>query len=165
MDIRAGCERLVCVGFERYVLAAAHTFIGGDQCLAIGIQYAVLERFGRESPEYDRVHRADAGARQHRVGRFRDHRHVDTHAITLAHTARFQGVGQTADLRFQFAIRDVLAIGGIIPFPDECGLLGAFWYVSVNAVVADVQFAAGKPLCMARQEIVLDDAVPALIPG
>ena len=43
-------------------------------------------------------------AGQHGVGRFGDHRHVDTHAITFVHTTAFQDVGQAADVLVQLTV-------------------------------------------------------------
>ena len=37
----------------------------------------------REAAEHDRVHRADAGAGEHREDRLRDHRHVEDDAVAL----------------------------------------------------------------------------------
>jgi hypothetical protein len=52
---------------------------------------------GREAAEHDRMDRADARAGEHRVRRFRDHRHVDGDAIALFDAARLQDVGEAAD--------------------------------------------------------------------
>ena len=76
-------ERLVGVLLQWDVLAAAQALVRGDDELGVRVVDAPGEAVGREPAEYDRVHRADAGAREHGVGGLGDHRQVDRDAVAL----------------------------------------------------------------------------------
>jgi hypothetical protein len=52
----------------------------------------------------------------------------------------------------------------IIAFPDKGRLIGALRQVTVNAVVADVQLATGKPLRGAGVDIAVLDGLPGRDP-
>ena len=67
----------VDIGLQRRRLAATHTLIGGDDDIAGAIIDPSRQGFGRETAKHDRMDRTDAGAGQHGIGRFRDHRHID----------------------------------------------------------------------------------------
>ena len=163
--IGAGCQCRIRIDLEWDILATAHSLICGDQCLAIRVQDAVLQRFRRKSAEDDRVNCSDAGARQHGISGLGDHRHVDADAVAFFYTAGFQRIGQFAYVFLQLAVGDVLAVRGVVPLPDQCGLPGALRQVAVYAVVADIQFAAGKPGGLALDEVIFDYLVPGLVPG
>jgi hypothetical protein len=83
--------------------------------LALGVVDAVGERVGREAAEDDGVHRADARAGQHRVGRLGDHRQVDADPVALLDAAGLQHVGELADLGVQLAIGDLRSSFGSSP--------------------------------------------------
>jgi hypothetical protein len=87
MDIRAGLQRLVDIGLEADMLAAANRLVGRDDRLAVGIQYPVLDGLRGKAAKHHRVHGADAGAGQHGVDRFRNHRHVDADTVAFADIA------------------------------------------------------------------------------
>ena len=92
------------------------------------------------------MHRANTRAGQHGIGRFRDHRHVDTHPVAFLHTTDFQHIGQTADILVQLAVGDCGGLCRIIAFPDKGRLIGTLRQVTVDAVVTNVKLATGKPL-------------------
>jgi len=140
--IGAGLQRLVGVDLERYRASTAHALVGSDHGLAVGIEDTILQRFGREAAEHNGVNRADAGTGEHGVGRLGNHRHVDADPVAFLYAARLQHVSQLTDLFLQLAIGDVLAVGGIIPLPDQRGLVGALRQVTVDTVVADIELAA-----------------------
>jgi hypothetical protein len=110
-----------------------------------------------------------------RVGRLRDHRHVDRDAIAPLDLAVAQHVGPAAHLAVQFAIRDVPRLGRVVAFPDDGDLIAARLEVTVDAVVAGIRGAVLEPADrhVARAEAgVLDaavrrepvDALPVLAP-
>ena len=111
LHVRALLQRLVGVGLERNLLAAAQAFVGGDDEIRLAIVDAAGEAVGREAAEDDRMNRADARAGEHRVGGLRDHRHVDGDAVALLDAVRLQHVGEAADFVVQLAIGDVLGDG------------------------------------------------------
>ena len=118
-------DRGVGVGLERDLAAAAHAFVGGDDDVRLAVLDAVGERVRREAAEHHRMHRADARAGEHRVGRLRDHRHVDGDAVALLDVAVAQDVGHPAHLVVQLLVGDLLVVLGIVALPDDRGLLGA----------------------------------------
>ncbi|MNY19124.1 hypothetical protein D3C86_1525430 [compost metagenome] len=87
--VRAASQRLVDVLLEWHDLAAAHAFVRGNHCAAVGVENAVTQRFRGEAAEHHRVHRADAGTGQHGVGRLGNHRQVDAHAVAFFHATAF----------------------------------------------------------------------------
>jgi hypothetical protein len=76
-------ERLVDIGLQRYFLAAAQPFVGGDDEARVAILDAAGKAVRREAAEHHRVDRADPGAGEHGKGCLGNHRQVDRHPITL----------------------------------------------------------------------------------
>ena len=138
-------ERLVGVLLERHRPAAAQAFVGGDDELRIGVLDAAAEAVGREAAEHDRMHRADARAGEHRVGRLGDHRQVDGDAVALLDAVRLQHVGELADALVQLPVGDLLVAGRVIALPDDRDLVAALGEVAVDAVGADVERAVLVP--------------------
>src|SRR5690606_23855524 len=99
-------QRIVDVGLQRDLLAAAHAFIGSDHHLGFAIDDAPGQRLGGEATEYHRVDRADARTGQHGHHGLGDHRHVDGHPVTPVHVLAAQGVGELAHLLVQLAVGD-----------------------------------------------------------
>ena len=145
LHTRALRQRQIGVHLERDRLSAAQAFVGGDDDCAFAIEDAAGEAVRRETREHHRMHRADARAGQHRVGRLGDHRQVDRDPIALFDAVRLQHIGEAADLAMQLLIGDVLAVFGIIAFPDDRRLLGALRQVPVDAVGRDVERAVLEP--------------------
>ena len=165
VDIGAGLECLVGVHFQGNCPAATHAFVRGDQSLAIGIQYAVFQRLRRKAAKHHRMDGADAGAGQHGVCRFGNHRHIDANAVAPAYPARLECVGEPADLVLELGVGDVPAVRGVITLPDEGSLAGPLRQVPVYAVVADIELAAGEPFGLALDEVVAGHLVPGFVPG
>ena len=67
----------------------------------------------------------DPGAGQHRVGRLGHHRHVNANTITGTYAPIMHDIGQTADLVLKHLIGNVLALTGIIAFPQYGCLISA----------------------------------------
>jgi hypothetical protein len=140
-----GVHSLVGDRFHRHRLVAAVCAVASDQSLAGGVDDTVGKGFGGEAAEDDRMHRADAGAGQHREGQFGDHRHIDRDAVALFDAARFEHIGEFADFGVHFAVGEGGVFTGLIAFPDNGGLLGPGIEVPVEAVVDDIGRAALEP--------------------
>ena len=91
------------------------------------------------------MHGTDAGAGQHGVKRFGDHRHVERHAVALGNTDLLQLVGHAADMIVQLAIGDRGMKTGIIAFPDQRDIITALGEMAVDAIVGDVENAVSEP--------------------
>ena len=142
----AALQRIVGVLLERHLPAAAQAFVGGDDQLGIGIVDAAGERIRAEAAEDDRMHGADAGAGQHGIGRFRDHRQVDGDAVALLDAVLLQNIGEAADMLMEFVVGDLLVVIGIVAFPDDGHLVAALLQMPVDAIVGDVEDAVLVPL-------------------
>ena len=101
-------DRRIGIGFQRHLAAAAQAFVGGDDDVRLAILDAAGKRIRREAAEHHGMDGADAGAGQHGVGRFRNHRQIDGDAVALLDVAVAQDIGEAADLVVQLLIGDVL---------------------------------------------------------
>ena len=77
-------------GLQRQCLTTTELTVGGDQHLGAGIFDTIAQRLGREATKDHRVRRSDSGTREHGHHRFRNHRHVNRHAITGTDAQRRQ---------------------------------------------------------------------------
>jgi hypothetical protein len=91
------------------------------------------------------MHRADPGAGQHGIGRFGDHRHIDGDAVAFPDAPGFQHIGEFAHFLVKLLVGDVLAVGGIVAFPDDGGLVAARRQVPVDAIGRDIQRSILEP--------------------
>ncbi|MPL84631.1 hypothetical protein SDC9_30596 [bioreactor metagenome] len=145
--VRAVQQRRIGIGLERRLAAAARGSVGGDDQLCTAVVDAVRQRVGREAGEDDRMDRTDAGAGEHRIGRLRDHRQVDHHAVAAHDALRQQHVRHPVHLLGQLLVGDVLGrFVRIIGFEDDRGLQRAVLQVAVDAVHRGVQHAVLEPL-------------------
>ena len=85
-------------------LAFAPPSVGRDDELGLGVVDPVAQTLGAEAAEYDRIHRADAGDREHGDHRLRNHRHVDRDAVALADAERLESVRGTLHLGGQLGV-------------------------------------------------------------
>ena len=113
--------------------------------LELAVLDAAGERIRREAAEHDGMDGADARAGEDRVGRFRNHRHVDGDAIALLDVAVAQHVGEAADFVVQFAKGDFLGFFRIVAFPDDGDLVTARMQMPVDAIVGGVGDAVLEP--------------------
>ncbi len=90
--------------------------------------------------------RTDAGAGQHGIGGFGDHRHVDGDAVTLLDAAVAHDVGHAADLVVKLAVGDLLRFRRVVAFPDDGDLVATLFKMPVNAVVADIGLPSSNHL-------------------
>ncbi len=91
------------------------------------------------------MNRADAGAGQHRDGRFRHHWHIDSNHITFFDALGQQNVGKAADIAVQFAVGNMFALGCVVAFPDDGRLIAALGKMTIQAVGGEVQRAVFIP--------------------
>ena len=145
LDRGAVLQRGIDIGLQRHLLAAAQALVRGDDDVGIAILDAAGQAVGREAAEHHRMDRADARAGQHGVGRFGDHRHVDGDAVAALDAERLQHIRHAADLLVRLAVGDVLALGGIVAFPDDRRLVAALGEMAVEAVGRDVERAVIVP--------------------
>ena len=87
---------------------------------------------------------SDSGAGEHRIGRFRNHGHVNTNPVAFPTPRALErltgGIQPHADPGSLFEI-----LIWLIAFPDYCGLVATFFQVSINTVIAGVKFRAAEP--------------------
>ncbi len=136
---------LVGIGLQRNDLATPHAFVGGDDEFRVAVDDASGEAIGRKSTEHHRMDSADAGAGEHRIGSFRDHRQVDGDAVALLDAVRLHHVGETADALMQLPVGDLGIDGRIIAFPDDGDLIAARFEMAIDAVGGDVEGAVLVP--------------------
>ena len=96
--VRTMQQRGIGVGFQRGAATTAGGGVGGDDNFGFGVVDPVGKRIGRETCKYDRMDRADAGACQHGIGRFGDHRQIDDNAVTFANALGPQDIGHAVHL-------------------------------------------------------------------
>ena len=144
-DAAHALQRLVGIGLQRRAPAAARGLVGGDDELRARILDARAQRLGGEAGEDDRMHRADAGAGEHRVGGLGDHRQVDHHPVALLHAEGVQHVAELRDLLVQLAVGDVAGDVRVVALPDDRGLVAAGGEMAVDAVGRDVELAILEP--------------------
>ena len=143
---RAGTfQRLVDVHLQRHFLAAAQTFVGGDDEFGCRIGNPSGQRIRRKAAEHHRVHRADARAGEHRDCRFGNHRHIDGDAVALRHAETFQQVRGFANLLVQLAIADRFGFVRIVAFPEDRGFVAALFQMTVQAIRRQIQLAVVIP--------------------
>ena len=137
-------------------LAAAHAGVGGEEHLGLGVVDARGERCGGEPAEYDGVDRADARAREHRERGFRDHRHVDQHAVAATHAFRPQHGGAAIHFGVKLGVRVTRRCGGFGRQVDERRLVRARRQMTIDGVMAQVRAPADEPTRERRLRIVED---------
>ena len=162
-DLAVFLQRLVHDGLEGDNFPAPPSAVRRDDRGGSGVLKPVEDGLGGETAEYDIVHRANAGAGEHRDGGLRDHRHVDQDAILRFHPARQQDVGELADLAVELGIGDGAGIARL-SLPDDRSLVRARPEgVAVHAVFGDVKLPADKPLRV--RGLPFQDLGKRLLPG
>ncbi len=100
---------------------------------------------GEKPPKITGVRRADARARKHRDGKFRNHRHVDRDPVSAANAQFAQAVGEAAYIVEELAIGDGPAVSRLA-FEIVGNLITvAGADVPIEAVDGRVQLAIAKP--------------------
>ena len=146
LDARRLLQRLVDVGLQRHLAAAAQAFVGGDDNVRLCVLDAPSDRVGREAAEHHRVDGADTGAGEDRIGRLGDHRHVDGDAVAFADAVPIEHVGELVHLLVQLGVGDQLRFVGQVAFPDDRRLVGALRQMAVDAIVGGVGLAVLVPV-------------------
>ena len=98
---RAFGEGLVDHGFQGQPLGAALHAVAGDHADGSGVLDAVGQAARGEAGKDHAVHRADAGAGQHRHGELRHHGQIERHAVALLHPAQLEHIGKAANAAVQ----------------------------------------------------------------
>ena len=145
VDIRAFFQRFIDIGLQRDFFAATHSLVCGNDRGGFTIQDAPGNGFRRETAENNRMHGADPGAGQHRVGGLGDHRHINGHQIALFNAPAFQNIGETADIFIKLAIGDFFGLSRVIALPDDGDVILFFRQVAVDAICTSVQGSIFKP--------------------
>jgi hypothetical protein len=78
---------------------------------------------GRESAEDHRMHRAEASAREHRDGGFRDHRHIDDDTVALSDASVRERAGELGDSFGQLPVGESPHLASHRAIPDQRGPL------------------------------------------
>ena len=155
-------QGFVDAGLERDDCAAAPRAVGGDDDFGLGVVDALAQRFGGKSAKDDAVRRANFGAREHGDGQLRHHAHVNRDAVAFGDAKRAQRVGEAVDFALEHAVGEHARIAGFA-FPDDGGFVAALGMrVAIDAVVRDVQLAAGEPF--GPRSIPLEHIFPRLKP-
>ena len=141
--MRRGPRRLL---LQADLLAAPVATIGGDQDLRAAVVDPARQGLRREAPEDDRVGRPDPCAGQHRDRQLRDHRHVDRDPVAGPDAQLLQRVGRLADLAEEVAEGQRPGVARLADPVVGDLVAEAVLDVPVDAVVGDVQLAAGEPL-------------------
>ena len=145
---------------HRRGLALAGGPVDGDQDLRLGELHPLAYRLGREATEDDVVRRADPGAGEHRHHDLGDHRQVDPDDIARLDSEILQRAGEALHLGQELGIGDVALIALLAAPVEGDPLTPALLDMPVEAVVGDVQLAAGEPLVEGRLGVLQD-----LLPG
>jgi hypothetical protein len=146
-------------------LAAAHTGVGRDHDLGLGVVDAHRQVVGREPAEHHRVNRTDPGAGQHGDGGFGDHRHVNDDPVALTHAQRLQYRREAVHFAVQFGVGVNLGFVGFRRDVDQRPLVGAVGQMPVHGVVAKIGLAADKPLAKRRLAVVAQFSAAACANG
>ena len=145
LDLVVFRERLIDHRLEGDDLAAPPAAVGGDDGGGAGVLEAIDDGLRGEAAEDHIVHRADARAGEHRDGGFRNHRHVNEHAVLGLDAVFEEHVGEAADVLLKLAVGDDAFVAGLA-LPDDGGLVFAgAGGVAVHAVFTDVELAAVEP--------------------
>ena len=146
LDRRGQLERLVDGRLEADGLAAPPAAVGGDDQLRLGVVDAVRQRLGAEAAEDDRVRRPEPRAGEHRDRQLGDHRHVDRDPVAGPDAELLERVGGLLDLAQEVGVGQRPGVARLADPVVGDLVAEAVGDVAVEAVVADVQLAAGEPL-------------------
>ena len=157
-------DRLVGVVLEADLLAAPPAAVRGDQDLRAAVVDPARQRLRGEPAEHDRVRRADPGAGEHRDRQLRDHRHVDRDPVALRDARARAARWRPSELsRMQVRVGQRPGVAGLADPVVGDLVAEARLDVPVDAVVGDVELAAGEPL--RERQIPLERRVERLRPG
>ncbi len=160
---RVACgHRLIHGPLELDLAAAAEARVLGQDGHALRVVDAVGNRVGRKSSKNHRVHGPDARTGQQRNRQLRRHAHVDGHAVALLDPQRLESIGELLHLLVQLRVAEPAHLARFA-LPNNRGLVAAgSQRMTIDAVVAQVQLAAHKPL--GPRLIPLQHLVPGLEP-
>ena len=108
------------------------------------------------------MNNAYSAACKHCNCKLRNHWHVHANTITFSESVLLQHVRKFTNFRMQFFVRKLFD-GFILTFPKNRSLVTALFKVTVEAVLAHVQFATNEPFC--KWCFPLQNFIPLLFPG
>ena len=100
-------------------LTTAAALVGRDEHARLAVLDAVAERLGGEPGEHDRVHGADARAREEGRDGVPCHGQVHGHGVALLHAPRLEHVRDGAHLAQELGVGDVGALVGLVGLVDD----------------------------------------------
>ena len=119
---------------------------GGENHFGLGIINARGQFLGGKATKHNRMNGANARASQHGHHSFRDHRHIDDHAITLGHAIVCQHGGQCCNLIAQLAISESrFGLGDGAVVNNGAALTMASLYMAIERIPARVAGGIRKP--------------------
>ena len=124
---------------------ATHAGIGGDHQRGLGIVDTRGKTRCGKAAKYHGVYGAHARAGQHGEHRFGDHRHVNQHAVALAHTQRVQHACRAIHFLVKLAVGVGFFDAGFGRNVDQRFLIAARGEMTINRVVTQVGFATHEP--------------------
>ncbi len=147
---------------QRNLFAATPPAVRSNDQLRLGIIVPIGNGIGTKAAEDDGVNRPQSSAREHRDREFRNHRHVDSDAITGLNAQPLQHVGKLADLTMQILKRQHPRVARF-PFPDDRGLvLPPRIKMPIQALIRRVNHPALEPLGV--RHLTVQHRVPLLEP-
>src|SRR5690606_5975734 len=145
--------------------APGHTLVGGNHHPAIGIENAGPQGIRGKTAKHHRVHGANAGTRDHGVGRLGDLRHIDTYPITLLSPPGPQDIAPPGHLPVPPPLTDMRVLIRLVTLPDKGGLPPAGRQVAVDAIHRHIQPATLEPAGHTFPEVRRAHPVPLPLPA
>ncbi len=163
---RALHQSIINNTFERNLLVAPVTAIGGNHDAALRVLYAVGNGLRRKSPEHYRMHSADAGAGQYRYSQLGHHGHVQANTVAFSGAVVFKHMSKLAYLIVQLLVGEhPVVFGRVIGFPDDGRLIARLFQVPVEAVFGNIKFSAFKPFNIRLGKTPAQYMIPLFTPG
>src|SRR6516225_188560 len=117
---------------------------------------------GGKTAEDNRVHRANAGARQHGDGQLGRHAHVDGDPVASPNTQRFKDVGELLHLAVQLLVGQGANFSWFA-FPDQGGFVfPPSFHMPVHAVGGKIELCSHEPF--GPRIVPLENLIPLLEP-
>ena len=156
-------DRLVHDLLQREDRPATIAAVRGHDHVGLRILRPIADRAGAEPAEDHAVDGPDPGAGEQGDREFRDHRHVDRHAVAALHAQPLEDVREPVHLAPKIVVRQHAALPRLA-LPHERGLVPPrSLEVPVEAVRGHVQLPAHEPLREGR--VPFEDLRPGGHPG
>ncbi|KAH3663721.1 hypothetical protein OGAPHI_005122 [Ogataea philodendri] len=126
-------------------LATSFTLIAGDHGLTSSVADSVLDRTCRETCKDDRMDSSKTNNGQHGDQCFGGHWEINSHSITFFDSPALQNTSNLGDLVQQLTVSESGALLLVICLENDGSLVRVGKGMSINTVVARVQFSTNKP--------------------